>query len=122
MKIEIEELSRSLIEEYAKWSEEKSEKAMDLTKKIGNEMVEKIKEDSPKDTGKYKKGWKAKVTLGKGFCKIKGANTARPEITHLLENGHSKVNGGRTKPYPHIIQNEKDFNKKLVEEIEGLFE
>lgn len=123
MKINIEDLSNTVIKQINNWSDEKSDKINQHVRKRGKEMVEAIKKDSPKKTGNYAKGWKAKITLGKGYAKIKGSNTTRPELTHLLENGHRTAGGTKmTKKYPHIKGNEEKYNELLLEDIKGEFE
>jgi len=123
MKIDVDDLSGSVMSELNKWSDDKSNKINEHVKKRGKEMVEAIKSDAPKKTGKYAKGWKAKVTLGKDYVKIKGANTTRPELTHLLENGHRTAGGTKmTRKFPHIKRNEEKYNELLLEDIKGEFE
>ncbi|PXX74651.1 HK97 gp10 family phage protein [Dielma fastidiosa] len=123
MKINIEDLSNTVIKQINNWSDEKSDKINQHVKKRGKEMVEAIKNDSPKKTGKYAKGWKVKVTLGKGYARIKGVNIARPELTHLLENGHKTAGGTKqTKKYPHIKCNEDKFNELLLQDIKEEFQ
>lgn len=123
MKVNIDDLSDEVVKQLTKWTDDKSDKISKHVKKRGKEMVEAISNDSPKKTGKYAKGWKAKVTLGKGYARIKGVNTARPELTHLLENGH-KIAGGtkQTRKFPHIKDNEKKYNELLLEDIKEEFE
>lgn len=62
-----------------------------------------IKAKSPVDTGKYRSGW-ATRTAFESFDDIRMEvyNRSKPGLTHLLENGHAKVNGGRVSGRPHI--------------------
>lgn len=64
---------------------------------------------SPKKAGAYAAGWKMSRIGSTGFA-IEGyrvQNDTHAQLTHLLENGHARVNGGRVRAIPHI---------KLVEE------
>lgn len=123
MRIDIDELSNAVMSELNNWSEDKSKKINEHVKKRGKEMVEAIKNDSPKKTGDYANGWKAEVKTGKGYVKIKGKNKKRPELTHLLENGHRVAGGTKmTRKFPHIKANEEKYNKLLLEDIKGEFD
>lgn len=41
----------------------------------------------------------------------------RYQLTHLLENGHLKRGGGKTKAFPHIAPVQEECNKLLEEGI-----
>lgn len=79
------------------------------------ELRDNIKADSPTDSGDYKKGWR--VTKLKYSYVVHNKN--KPELTHLLENGHCiKIKGkilGRTKAIPHIKKNEDCTVEKFEE-------
>lgn len=88
------------------YSEEVVEVLDQSAKNVAKETVEELKETSPKRHGKYggkyAKGWafRRETTL-KGSSYVI-YNPKHYRLTHLLEKGHAKVNGGRTRKFPHI--------------------
>lgn len=88
----------------------------------GKEAVSFLKANSPKKTGAYAKGWTLKkaTKTGKGF-KITVYNKDHYRLTHLLEHGHAKINGGRTQSHPHILLAEEAasslFEQKILLEV-----
>lgn len=90
-----EAISRAL-SEYNEDVKQDIEKAVDETAK---EMVKELKETAPKMSGGYAKGFTSKK--GKAGERIV-YNAKKGFLTHLLERGHAKRSGGRTKPIPHI--------------------
>ena len=105
------EISR-LLEKYTEDVRIEMEKvSQDLT----DEAVEQLNETSSRRTGKYAAGWHKK-TNKKGNIVIYNKNKA--EITHLLEFGHAKKDGGRVGGIPHIKPAEKMIQEKYVSELE----
>ena len=76
--------------------------------KIGKETSKRVREASPKKTGKYAKGWRyrARKMQPDGSFSAVVYNAKYGWMTHLIENGHPIVSKGsvvRTvKPRPHI--------------------
>ena len=70
---------------------------------VAIECRDEIKKKSPVDTGKYRAGWSTRTAF-ESFDDIRMEvyNRSKPYLTHLLENGHAKVNGGRVSGRPHI--------------------
>lgn len=79
----------------------------EVIQEVAKESVKKLKNTSPKGaTGKYRRGWAWKVE--KNFRKRYNAyavvygKTGTYQIAHLLEHGHAKRGGGRTRSIEHI--------------------
>ena len=109
------EIAKTLTDEYADAQDEINIAAEDTAK----ELCANLKASSPKRTGKYAKGW-AVTHEGNTFTVH---NKTRPTLTHILENGHLKRNGGRVSGQPHIAPNEQKaietFEEKVIKILEG---
>lgn len=107
---------KAVLDEYSKEAEEAAEKAI---ASVSKEAVQKLKNTSPRKTGNYASGWKAKK---EDALTVRVYNAKVPALTHLLENGHvirnAKGTYGRTRPIPHIKPVEEWASDALVKEIE----
>jgi hypothetical protein len=104
------EIAKAL-QTYTKEVEEGMEKAKT---KVAKESVKTLKATSPKNTGKYARGWRVKKV---GTAQVIH-NATRGSLTHLLEKGHAKVNGGRVAGIPHIRPVEQAVIKEYIKQIE----
>ncbi|OJE47656.1 hypothetical protein BAQ49_05380 [Bacillus proteolyticus] len=86
----------------------------DAKEKVADNLVGELKQKSPKDTGKYAKGWRKK----KDGDAIIVHNALKPQVTHLLENGHAKASGGRVSAQVHIRPSEEKAINDFTELVE----
>lgn len=96
---------------------------LEAQKKAAKAAVKSLKNTSPTRTKEYSKGWKSKTTETRLGASTTIYNGRKPGLAHLLEFGHPKVNGGRTKPFPHIKKVEEDamdaYEKAVKEGVEN---
>lgn len=119
MGISIDDLADAIRDELQSYSEEVIEDVKDSVKKVAKECVSDIKENVPEDTGDYKKGWKTKVAFeNPDDIRVTVYNSKKPQLTHLLEHGHAKVNGGRVEGKEHIRPAEQKAQKELLKQIQ----
>lgn len=111
----------AIIEEYI---DDCGEKIADITEEIAEDTVKVLKQTSPKRPGKgrhYANQWAYKkdrlMTGGTSVIVYNKAPTYR--LTHLLEKGHAKVNGGRVAAIPHIAPAEKEAVDKYLHRLEA---
>ena len=63
-------------------------------------VVKDLKDTSPKQTGKYAKGWKSDMHhAADGSPYVRVHNATKPGLTHLLEHGHGGEHPVHAKPH-----------------------
>jgi len=108
----MDDLAKQILEALEDYSEEVEEIVEDEIENVANEAVAELKSNSPKRTGKYAKSWR-KTKIKDGYS----VHNTKAGLTHLLEKGHAKRNGGRTKAIPHIAPVEQMVIKDLENNI-----
>lgn len=100
-----------------------SEEVTRITKEDVDEVtkiaLDEVKGHAPVNTGKYKRSLKSKkeyesATEKRNVIYSKGHGS----LTHLLENGHAKRNGGRTRAFPHFVYGQKVIEEELPKLLE----
>lgn len=122
--------SGQLADEIVQFASMYPEHIMRRVNEIADEEIEKvynaIKSDAPIGAqGQYVRKMKTR-TIQESFEERRAIwYVAKPgyRLTHLLERGHRKPNGGRTRAIPHIKKHEEEvkirFNKRVTEVIEN---
>lgn len=119
--IKSEQLRDAVMEALSDYRDEVNEGVRKAIQKQANEDVRELKATSPKKTGKYAAGWAKKVVKNNvSAYDVVVYNKEKPGLTHLLENGHAKVNGGFVPGIQHIKPVEEESNNKLLEKVEEI--
>ena len=68
---------------------------------------------------KYSNGWQYKMLRASNKWAAEAVIYAgkQPGLAHLLENGHAKVTGGRTRKLEHIKPVEEQIKRDIVSEV-----
>ena len=117
-KISVDQLADAVndaLEEYSKLADETMRKAVtDAGKTVRNS----IKEGAPVKSGKYAKSWSVKNTkMNAHALEVTVYSRNRYQLAHLLEHGHAKRNGGRTRAQIHIAPAEEKGIEQLERDI-----
>lgn len=113
----IDSLGKELNEILKEYGEDVVEIVNEEVETIAKDTVKMLKKTSPKDQGDYAKGWKSqkkKTNLGVVSTVY---NSTHGWLVHLLEHGHAKRGGGRTKAEPHVKPAEDWASKELLKRI-----
>ena len=117
--IKIDQLADTVmkgLQEYAKLAAD--DLKMDV-QKAGQTVKKQIEGTAPKKTGKYSKSWAVKKTKETSdSIQVVVHSKNRYQLTHLLEFGHAKRGGGRTRAFPHIAPAEQAGIEQLTRDIE----
>ncbi|KGR74896.1 hypothetical protein [Ureibacillus sinduriensis] len=114
----VNNIANEIVRSLRQYTDEVKVKVNEAGKEVSEYGVRRLKVESPKKTGKYAQGWRLKkvgtkwVTYNKLY-----------RLTHLLEKGHAKVNGGRVAARVHIAPVEhkmiEEYTQKVEEAIRG---
>ena len=87
-------------------------------RKAGRSVKKDIQANAPKKTGAYSKSWKVSTTKETSeSLELTVHSPKKYQLAHLLEKGHAKRGGGRTKAVPHIAPAEESVVKQLESDI-----
>lgn len=117
MAITVNDLAREINRQLSMYSGHTNASVDAVAKQVAIDGVEKLKATSPRRYGDYAESWTYRKVRGKYVVH----NKDHYRLTHLLEKGHAKVNGGRTGKFIHIKPTEtkmiEEFERKLIGEL-----
>lgn len=103
-----------LVENYGKQCTETTKECVN---NVAKKTVSKLKQTSPVNTGKYKKGWKKTVVKENSTSLVIAIHDTKYSLVHLLEKGHQKRGGGRVAAIKHVEPAEQAAIAELEKEI-----
>ncbi|HEN0159946.1 TPA: HK97 gp10 family phage protein [Streptococcus agalactiae] len=106
-KIGLDDLASVIEKELTTYAKETTDVMREVVEEVTDDAVDTLKVTSPKRRGKYAKGWTSKATTDTNTALTKTIHNRTPGLTHLLEDGHAKQNGGRVEGRKHIAPVEK---------------
>ena len=128
-KIKVDELAKTILEYLEEFKDVTEEACQNGVLETADEAVRELRNAHPigsegQPAGKYgswneyNKGW-TKRTQRKKKAGIEAVvwNQKHYRLTHLLEKGHAKRNGGRVEGTPHISKAEEYAVREIESEI-----
>ena len=123
--MKIDGMADAIVRELSAWSKEVVGALKEEVRAVGENTAKELRQTSPKRRGAYARDWASKVTYDDWQdIRVTVYNKRHYQLTHLLENGHAKVNGGRVNGFPHISVAEenaaRDLEKKVKVRMSGI--
>ena len=116
--VSIDDLAAVIAEELEDYRQEVADGIKKEIRTAGKQCVEELKATSPKRTGAYARSWKLQTVYeDKESVQVRVYNKDHYQLTHLLEDGHARVDGGRVEAKPHIRQAEKNAESTLKKRV-----
>lgn len=115
----IDQMAHVIMEGLQEYADLATEDMKAAVKKAGNKAKSDVQAGAPVMTGKYKKSWAVKTTKeNANAMEVTVHSRNRYQLAHLLEFGHAKRGGGRTRAFPHIAPAEAAAAELLEQEVE----
>ena len=115
----IDQMAHVIMEGLQEYADLATEDMKAAVKKAGNQAKREVQAGAPVKTGKYKKSWAVKTTKeNANAMEVTVHSKNRYQLAHLLEFGHAKRGGGRTRAFPHIAPAEAAAAELLEKEVE----
>ena len=119
-RVKIDQMAHVIMEGLQEYADLATEDLKKAVKKAGDEAKKDIQANAPVKTGAYKKSWTVKTTREtSNAMEVVVHSRNRYQLAHLLEFGHAKRGGGRTRAFPHIAPAEQRAAEILEREVEA---
>lgn len=125
----VEQFSLAVMEAMKEFQQSVDYDLVYVTQKVAHQAAKNVQanitDSGIRGTGEYKKSIKARTIKDSPLSKKSVVYADKPHyrLTHLLEHGHAKLNGGRTRAFSHWEPAEQkaidDFVSELREAIES---
>lgn len=114
----IENLADEIMKGLIEYKDLVTDNMKKSVRKAGRTVKKDIQANAPKKTGAYSKSWKVSTTKETSeSLELTVHSPKKYQLAHLLEKGHAKRGGGRTKAIPHIAPAEEYAVKQLKSDI-----
>ena len=117
--VSVDDLASAINEALQEYRDLAAEDMKRVINEAGKTIRKEIKARAPKESGQYAKSWRVKkIHEDSQTVELMVYSLKRYFLTHLLEHGHAKRNGGRVSARPHIAPAEEVGEEKLMKDLE----
>lgn len=116
--VRIDRLAAAIAEELEAYKQDITEGLKREIREAAETCKNEIKQNAPKLTGDYKKSWRLKEAYeSEEDIRIVIHSQKEYRLTHLLEYGHAKRDGGRVIGRAHIRPAEQHAEENLMKKV-----
>ena len=117
-RVAIDKMASAIMEGLTEYADLATDELKAAVRKAGTNVKKDIKANAPKKSCAYSKSWTVKTTKEtSNSLELTVCSPKKYQLAHLLEFGHAKRGGGRTKAQPHIKPAEESAVKELENTI-----
>ncbi len=118
-RISVDSLADAIMDQLNEYKDLAADEMKKAVMSAGKTVKTEINNSAPVKTGRYAKSWTSRTTSeSSSDIEVTVYSPSRYMLAHLLENGHAKRNGGRTRAFPHIAPAEEKGEEQLMDDIE----
>ena len=120
--IQIGQLADAISKELTLYSEAITEGIKQVVDDVSEDLLQNTRVDAPEESGKYKRAISIKTVYESPTERRKRwfVKAPRHTLPHLLEKPHKTRNGGTSRAFPHIKENEEKAVKDFESKVEGV--
>ena len=120
--IQIGQLADTIAKELETYSEAITEGIKAAVDDVSKELLQNTRAAAPEESGKYKRAISIKTVYESPTERRKQwyVKAPRHTLSHLLEKPHKTRNGGTSRAFPHIKENEEKAVKDFESKVEGV--
>lgn len=122
MNVTVDGLADAVIKTLGEYEAQTVAQTRRAVEKTAEQCRKDIMQGAPKDSGKYQKSWRKKLSFMNAKESRYTVYSTRYQLTHLLEYGHEKwiygtYTGGTVSGKPHIRPAEMKAETNLINEL-----
>lgn len=119
VKINSNSLSSTIEDILEQYGDSAKEAVEEACQDVAKQVVKDLKKAGDFNNGQdFRKGWTSKTENTRFGASVVVYNKTKPGLAHLLEFGHAKTNGGRTRAFNFIAPIADTVEKQFLETFE----